>query len=85
MSAIITLVGLVILLRFWKPATIWRFEGEKPTVLTGKGYSFGEVIRAWIPFIILQSWCSSGACRSSSVPRRHQRQHRHQGLRVAHA
>ena len=53
MSAIITLVGLVILLRFWKPATIWRFEGEKPTVLTGKGYSFGEVIRAWIPFIIL--------------------------------
>ena len=53
MSAIITLVGLVILLRFWKPATIWRFEGEKPTVLTGKGYSFGEIIRAWIPFIIL--------------------------------
>lgn len=53
MSAIITLVGLVILLRFWKPATIWRFEGEKPTALTGKGYSFGEVIRAWIPFIIL--------------------------------
>lgn len=53
MSAIITLVGLVILLRFWKPATIWRFEGEKPTVLTGNGYSFGEVIRAWIPFIIL--------------------------------
>ena len=53
MSDIITLVGLVILLRFWKPATIWRFEGEKPTVLTGKGYSFGEVIRAWIPFIIL--------------------------------
>ena len=53
MSAIITLVGLVILLRFWKPATIWRFEGEKPTVLTGKGYSFGEVIRARIPFIIL--------------------------------
>ena len=53
MSAIITIVGLVILLRFWKPSTIWRFEGEKPTVLTGKGYSFGEVIRAWVPFIIL--------------------------------
>lgn len=86
MSAIITLVGLVILLRFWKPATIWRFEGEKPTVLTGKGYSFGEVIRAWIPFIILAVmvffW---GLPPVQGVPRRHQRQHRHQGLRVAHA
>ena len=53
MSAIITITGLIILLRFWKPAKIWRFEGETPTVLEGKGHPVGVVIRAWVPYIIL--------------------------------
>ena len=53
MSAIVTIIGLVILLRFWKPAKIWRFEGEKPTELSSTRYTAGRIIRAWVPFIIL--------------------------------
>ena len=53
MSAIITLIGLMLLLRVWKPTSIFRFDGEKPVSLEGPGHSGAEVIRAWIPYIIL--------------------------------
>ncbi|MEI6275671.1 MAG: lactate permease LctP family transporter [Prolixibacteraceae bacterium] len=45
---------LIVLLRFWKPKTIWRFPNE-PALVSGaeKKYSGGEVIRAWTPFILL--------------------------------
>ncbi|WP_417038552.1 L-lactate permease, partial [Desulfovibrio legallii] len=53
MSAIITIISMVLLLRVWKPARIWRFEGEKETPLAGEAPSFGVVLRAWLPYIIL--------------------------------
>lgn len=53
MSAIITIVAMVLLLRVWKPARIFRFEGEKETPITGEAPSFGVVLRAWLPYIIL--------------------------------
>lgn len=54
-SAVVTIIGLGLFLRVWKPATIWRFPDEKDT---GSGkeelrYSSGEVIRAWMPYILL--------------------------------
>ncbi|BFR46969.1 lactate permease LctP family transporter [Nitratidesulfovibrio sp. HK-II] len=54
MSAIVTIIGLVLLLRVWKPATTWHFPDETPSSVTGPSpYSFGEIIRAWMPYIIL--------------------------------
>ena len=53
MSAIITLVGLILLLRVWKPAASWRFEGEAAVNLSGAGYPLSRVVRAWVPYIIL--------------------------------
>ena len=53
MSALITIIAMVLLLRVWKPKTIWRFEGEKETVLSGAAPSSGVVLRAWLPYIIL--------------------------------
>ncbi|WP_319402618.1 lactate permease LctP family transporter [uncultured Anaeromusa sp.] len=54
-SAVVTIVGLGVFLRFWKPSNIWRFPDEKDT---GAGkeelrYSSGEVVRAWMPYILL--------------------------------
>ena len=54
-SAVVTIIGLGLFLKVWKPATIWRFPDEKAT---GSGkeelrYSSGEVIRAWMPYILL--------------------------------
>ncbi len=54
MSAIVTIIGLVLLLRVWKPATTWRFPGEAEVELSAVSqYSMGDVIRAWMPYIIL--------------------------------
>lgn len=54
-SAVVTIIGLGLFLKVWKPATIWRFPDEK---VSGSGkeelrYSSGEVIRAWTPYILL--------------------------------
>lgn len=55
MSALITIIGLVVLLRVWKPATTWRLEGEsdEAAISGGAPISFGVVLRAWSPYIIL--------------------------------
>lgn len=54
MAAIVTIIGLLILLRFWKPSQTWHFADEKPEA-TGGGtqYATGEVLRAWAPYAIL--------------------------------
>ena len=54
-SAIVTLVGLIILLRFWKPKTTWRFPDEPPASASEVKvtHSTGEIVRAWAPYGIL--------------------------------
>ncbi len=52
-SAIVTIVGLGIFLRFWKPATIWRFSGVAPTEQMTCQYSTGcsdpGLVTLWHP------------------------------------
>ena len=49
-----SIVCLMILLRFWKPKTVWRFDNEPaPTLNADVTYTNGQVIRAWSPFIVL--------------------------------
>ena len=52
-SAIATITGLMVFLRFWKPPTVWRFSGVSPTEQITCQYSTGAVIRAWLPYGIL--------------------------------
>ena len=52
-AAIVTIVGLGVFLMFWKPPTVWRFSGVAPTEKITCRYARGEVIRAWVPYIIL--------------------------------
>jgi lactate permease len=53
-AGLVSLVCLAILLRFWKPKSIWRFDEEsKQTIDTSHKYSTGEIIKAWSPFIIM--------------------------------
>lgn len=54
-SAVVTIVGLLVFLKFWKPSNVWHFPDEKPSA-GGKvelKYSTGEVLRAWAPYLIL--------------------------------
>jgi lactate permease len=52
-SAITTIVGLGLFLRVWKPSSVWRFPDEKPSGPVTCQYSKGEVVRAWMPYVIL--------------------------------
>jgi lactate permease len=53
MSAIITIIGMIVLLRFWKPKNTWHFPDEPATSMEIKKYSTREVLRAWSSYIIL--------------------------------
>ena len=54
LSPLVSLVGVIILLRFWKPKTIWRFENDAPIVESGGAtYTGGQIFHAWMPFILV--------------------------------
>ncbi len=49
-----SIVSLIILLKFWKPKSTWRFPNEPaPTIDTDTHYTTGQIVRAWSPFILL--------------------------------
>jgi lactate permease len=49
-----SIVSMILLLKYWKPKSIWRFANEpEPTINIENNYSTMEIIRAWAPFIIL--------------------------------
>jgi len=54
LSSLVSLVSLVILFKFWKPATTWRFPHEDAhdgATVTAPG--FADFARGWTPFLIL--------------------------------
>ncbi len=64
LSAIVSLVALVILLRFWKPKTTFQFDHDTAATQMAAGLelgtspavskpSAGKVFRAWSPFLVL--------------------------------
>ncbi|HEV7348614.1 lactate permease LctP family transporter [Telluribacter sp.] len=49
-----SIVSLIVLLKFWKPKSTWRFPSEPaPTINTDVYYTPGQIVRAWSPFILL--------------------------------
>jgi lactate permease len=53
-SPLISLVAAIVFLRFWKPATVWRFEGDSPSVSDSQGrYGAVKITYAWTPFILV--------------------------------
>ncbi len=52
-SAIASIIGLVLLLKVWRPKQTFRFEGEAPARLEGEPYPAAAVLRAWGPYLVL--------------------------------
>jgi lactate permease len=54
-SAVVSMVCLIAFLMAWHPKRVWTFEGEerKTSHRADHGYSRGEVVRAWLPWLIL--------------------------------
>lgn len=49
-----SIICLMVFLKFWKPKSIWRFENEPvPTIVASNTYTFAQILRAWMPFVLL--------------------------------
>jgi lactate permease len=55
MSSIVTILGLGMFLKVWKPKNTWHFPDEAASTCGPQkcDYTFGQVIRAWAPYLIL--------------------------------
>jgi L-lactate transport len=55
LSALASLIFTTLFLKVWKPKQVFRFNGDgaKMAARTAHQYSFGQVIKAWSPFLIL--------------------------------
>jgi lactate permease len=52
-SSLTCIVVMVFVLKFWKPKTIMRLDGEHPATLAIKSYTPGEIFMGWLPYILL--------------------------------
>jgi len=52
-SSTVSMAALVVLLRFWHPRTVWRFDSEASQSIPRHTHSRGELWRAWTPWILL--------------------------------
>lgn len=54
LAGLASIISLIVLLRYWKPKTTWRFKEEAPqTTENVCPYSASQVIRAWSPFLVM--------------------------------
>ena len=56
LSAIVSILCLIGLLKVWQPAEVWRFPKERTEAALRPDrpiHSLSELIRAWVPFILL--------------------------------
>ncbi len=52
-SAVVSIVATVVFLKFWNPKNIVRFDDLKAEDFKGNHHSFGKILLAWSPFVIL--------------------------------
>jgi lactate permease len=53
-AGLVSIVSLLLFLRFWKPKSIWRFKEEPPQTMEGTcRYSASQIIKAWSPFMVM--------------------------------
>jgi lactate permease len=54
LAGLASIICLMLLLKYWKPKSIWRFSDEPQQLSeTSTKYSTAEIIRAWSPFLIM--------------------------------
>jgi lactate permease len=53
LSSLSCIGSMVLVLKFWKPRTIFRLEGDRPVTPTAHGHSTGQIFMAWLPYMLL--------------------------------
>ena len=53
-ASVVSLLCLVVFIRFWRPKTIWSFQDDNTARAASQGlFSKGQILKAWSPFLIL--------------------------------
>jgi lactate permease len=53
LASIAALVAMITVMKFWKPATIFRLEGDTEVTAEARKHTPGELLTAWSPYILL--------------------------------
>jgi lactate permease len=53
MSSLTCIVVMVFVLKLWSPKSIMRLEGDTAVATTVKRYGAGDVVMAWVPYLML--------------------------------
>src|SRR5687767_10613050 len=53
LSSLTCIIVMVLVLKFWKPKTIMRLEGDKPVTAAIQRHSPGEIFMGWLPYLLL--------------------------------
>ena len=53
LASIAALVAMITVMKFWKPATIFRLEGDTEVTAEARKHTSGELLSAWSPYILL--------------------------------
>jgi len=53
LSSLTCIGSMVLVLKFWKPRTIFRLEGDTPAIVTAHRHPAGQVVLAWLPYMLL--------------------------------
>jgi lactate permease len=52
-ASLSAMAALVVLLRFWHPRTVFRFDHDAPVETEARAYPMSDVVRAWSPYLAL--------------------------------
>lgn len=65
-ASVVSIVCLTVFLKIWRPKSSWRFPSEAalPGGRERLRYSAGQVIRAWMPFVILSLFVGAWGIKS---------------------
>jgi lactate permease len=55
-GGLISLVSLALFLKVWQPRDTWRFADEEPSKSEPVVYSRGQVVAAWVPWLLLTTF-----------------------------
>lgn len=55
-SSIVSMLSLVVLLRFWQPSVAWRFKHEREETIYHHHPSRRESVIAWMPWVLLSAF-----------------------------
>jgi lactate permease len=60
-ASVVSMAALIVLLKFWQPATIWSFDHEDKAVRAAEHanlrvYTGGRKLKAWMPWILLSAF-----------------------------